>query len=154
MNIAGQLTGSGTLVIMQAMTVVAQEISGNANTFSGPWIIKAGWLLGSGLNSLGTNSITVDPNYALPLDSSIIDVAGPAVFEPGYDLNSAGALILTNGGVMNLHQDCTFNTAVIEGVPLSRGTHSYAELVASFPNNFAAGGSGGAGRWPPSAAPW
>ena len=82
LKIAGQLTGSGTMVIFQAGTTVAQEIAGASNTFSGKWILKAGWLLASGLNSLGTNSIIVDPNYELDLDPSIDAVAGPALFEP------------------------------------------------------------------------
>lgn len=141
-NIAGQLIGGGTLVVMQASNIVAQQISSNSNTFSGQWIVKAGWLLGSGLNSLGTNSITLDPNYVLPLDSSIINVAGPALLEPGYDLNSAGALILTNGGVMKLHQNCVFRAVTIQGTVLSSGSHSYLELVTNFPNNFALSGSG------------
>jgi len=142
-DISGQLSGSGTMVIFQAGTTVAQQISGNSNTFSGRWIVKAGWLLGSGLNSLGTNDITVDPNFVLLLDSSIINVAGPALFEVNYDLNSAGQLILTNGSVMNLHQNCAFSAVKVEGASLSPGTHYYAELAANFPSNFAPGGSGG-----------
>lgn len=141
-NLAAQLTGNGALVFMQASNIVAQRISGSSNGFSGRWIIKAGWLLASGFNSLGTNSITVDPNYRLPLGSSIINVAGPAWFEPGYDLNSAGTLILTNGGLMKLHQNCLFRAVKIQGISLSAGTHLYAELAAGFPNNFASGGSG------------
>src|SRR5437773_2936062 len=89
-NLTGQLSGNGTMVIFNAGTTVAQQISGNANKFSGKWIVKAGWLLGSSPNSLGTNDITLDPNYVLPLDSSILNVAGPALFEVNYDLNSAG----------------------------------------------------------------
>jgi hypothetical protein len=140
--LAGQLTGTGAMVILQAGTTVPQQIAGVSNTFSGPWIVKAGWLQGSSLNSLGTNSVTIDPNYVLPLDSSIINVAGPAWFEPGYDLNSAGRLILTNGGVMVLHQNCIFSAVVIQGTVLSAGTHYYSELTANFPSSFASGGSG------------
>jgi len=141
-DLAGQLTGSGTLVFMQASNTVAQRVSGNFNTFKGRWVIKAGWLLASGAGSLGTNSITEDPGFVLPLDPSIIDVRGPAVFEPGYDLNSAGVLTLTNGGVMYLHQNCTFSAVNIEGISLSSGAHYYPELAANFPKNFVAGGSG------------
>ena len=141
-NLAGQLTGSGTLVFIQCATQVAQQVSGDSNTFSGEWIIKSGWVVGSGQNSLGTNNITVDPNYVLPLDSSVVNVAGPAWIEPGYDLNSAGALVLTNGGVMILHQNCAFSAVLVQGTALTSGTHSYSELVASFPSSFAPGGSG------------
>ncbi len=141
-NFTGQLAGGGTLVIMNAGMTVPQQISGISNTFSGRWIVKAGWLLGAGANSLGTNDITIDPNYVLPLSSSVLNVAGPAQFEVNYDLNSAGRLTLTNGGVMNLHQNCIFSSVKIGSATLSAGAHSYAELAASFPNNFATGGSG------------
>ena len=43
---------------------------------------------------------------------------------------------------MNLHQNCFFNAINIEGVNLSYGTHTYAELATNFPNNFTPGGSG------------
>lgn len=141
-TMAGQLSGGGTLVIFQAGTTMPQQFSGNSNTFFGPWVVKAGWLLASGLNSLGTNSITINPGYTLPLDSSIINTVGPAWLELGYDLNSAGSLTLTNGGVMILHQNCVFSAVKIEGTALSRGTHYFSELSANFPNNFASGGSG------------
>jgi hypothetical protein len=36
-NIAGQLSGGGTMVVYQAGTQVAQDISGSANTFFGDW---------------------------------------------------------------------------------------------------------------------
>src|SRR5262249_1215618 len=56
-NLAGQLSGAGTVVILQAGTTVPQQISGASNTFSGQWVVKAGWLLGSTPGSLGTNNI-------------------------------------------------------------------------------------------------
>lgn len=142
LNVAAQLSGTGTLVIFQAGTTVAQQISGSSNTFTGRWMVKAGWLLASGLNSLGTNSVTVDPGNVLPLEGKILNVAGPAWFEPAYDLNSAGRLVLTNGGLMVLHQNCLFSSALIEGKALTAGTHTYEELAAAYPNNFALGGSG------------
>src|SRR5215469_14340255 len=141
-NIAGQLTGDGTIVICQAGTNTAQQISGASNTFSGLWLVKAGWLLGSAAGSLGTNNITVDPDYVLPLDPSIINVPGPAIFDVNYDINSAGQLTLTNGGMMNLHQNCAFGAVVIEGTALTNGTYSFATLAGLFPNNFLPGGDG------------
>src|SRR4030095_6907180 len=95
-------------------------------------------------NTLGTNSITVDPFYtgyqaAMPSASS---PNGPAWFEAGYDMNSAGVLTLTNGGIMVLHQNCVFSAVKIEASTLSAGTHSYAEFSGNFPGNFAASGSG------------
>ncbi len=141
-NFTGQLSGSGPLVIFNAGTTVAQQISGTSNTFSGKWMVKAGWLLGVTVNSLGTNDITIDPSFVLPLSTNIVNVAGPALLEVNYDLNSAGRLTLTNGGVINLHQNCIFSSVKISGATLIAGTHPYAELAANFPNNFATGGSG------------
>ena len=149
---SGVLSGAGTLVFMNCQTTVAEQITGNSNTFSGQWVVQCGWLLAPGTNSLGTNSITVDPLYtgylaAMPLATS---PNGPAWFEPSYDLNSAGVLTLTNGGIMRLHQVCVFSQVIIQnptdngglGTNLSAGTHFYAELRANFPTTFPAGGSG------------
>jgi hypothetical protein len=144
-TIAGALSGSGTMVVFQSQTNNPQTISGAANTFSGQWIVKAGLLLGATPNSLGTNSITLDPNYVLPgyfsTTAPIVDFAGPAVLDVNYDLNSAGALTLVNGGRMRLHQNCAFTAVTIEGTPLGAGTHFYTELIANFPNSFDPGGS-------------
>ena len=62
--IAGRLTGAGTMVIFEAATNNAQQITGNSNAFSGEWIVKAGLLQGVGQDSLGTNSITIDPGMS------------------------------------------------------------------------------------------
>lgn len=143
-NISAQLSGGGNLVVMNSSNIVAQEITGSANTFSGKWIIKAGWLLASGLNSLGTNDIICDPFYALPssFNPNLTAISGPALLEINYDINSAGKLILTNGGMMKLHQNCSFTSVTIDRTTLSNGTYYYADLAASFPNNFATSGSG------------
>jgi hypothetical protein len=159
-TITGQLTGGGSMVILQTPTNLAQTISGTNNTFSGQWFVKAGRLLGSTPGSLGTNSITIDPLLlppSPPLDPNVaatnVWFNGPAVLEPGYTLNSAGVLTLTNGGKMRLHQSTVFTAAYIEGVALSAGTHYFPELYASFPNNFDPGGSGAITIQPYGAAP-
>jgi hypothetical protein len=147
-NIAGQLTGSGTLVIIEAgapapatSTGAAQTISGANNTFNGQWLVKAGWLLASGTDCLGTNNLTMDPNYTLPVPpfSSTnlgTPAVGPALLELGYNVNSAGTLTLTNGGRLRLHQHAVFSSVLVEGTALPAGTHTYADLVANYnPNN-------------------
>jgi hypothetical protein len=143
-NISGFLSGTGNFVIMNSGLNVAQQISGTTNTYSGQWIVQCGWLLGGGTNSLGTNSITVDPNYNGYLTDmpNATSPNGPTRIEVNYDLNSAGTLTLVNAGKMRLHQNCAFTAVTIEGTPLSPGTHFYPELIASFPNNFETGGSG------------
>ncbi|MEI8291641.1 MAG: glycosyl hydrolase family 28-related protein, partial [Verrucomicrobiota bacterium] len=140
-HLYGQLTGTNNLVIFGGNLTGLSEISCSSNTFSGQWFIKAGYLLGSVAGALGTNSITVDPQYVLPFTTAV-NTAGPALLEVNYDLNSAGVLVLTNGGQMQLHQNCYFSGAIIEGTPLSSGLHTYAELSSAYPGNFPAGGSG------------
>lgn len=160
-----QLTGTGTLVFCGngPAPQPPQLLSCASNTFSGQWIIKASWLRADGKNSLGTNSITVDPQYPLtnsavnpnalnpgnPQESGYVDMAGPAILEPGYDVQSAGVLTLMNDGRIKLHQNCVFAAAAIEGVSLSPGKHAYSELAREFPENFPAGGSGSITIRPP-----
>jgi alpha-L-fucosidase 2 len=153
-DIAGVLGGTGNMVLINNKDSVPQIISGNSNTFSGQWIVQCGWLQGNGINSLGTNSIMVNPGYTgytndMPQatspsptspDVTFSNLTG-AIFEPDYDLNSAGTLTLVSGGQMNLHQNCAFTAVTIEGVSLSAGTHTYSELSSSF-TNFLSGGSG------------
>lgn len=143
-NISGILGGTGNMVIINAGTNVPQQVSGASNTYSGQWIVQCGWLQGNAANSLGTNSIIVNPGYTGYLADmpNATSPAGPAWFEPSYDLNSAGVLTLTNGGLMVLHQNCVFTAIRIEGAVLSVGTHPYSELSSNFPANFAPGGSG------------
>jgi mono/diheme cytochrome c family protein len=142
--LAATLSGRGNLVIINCSTNLPQVVSGSGNTFSGQWIVQCGWLQGATPNSLGTNSIIVDPLYTgyladMPTATS---PNGPALFEVNYDLNSSGTLTLANGGLMNLHQNCTFTGVTINGISLSPGTHPYSELVSSFPSAFLPGGSG------------
>jgi mono/diheme cytochrome c family protein len=144
-NIAGYLSGPGNLVIMNCSTNAPQVVSCPTNTYSGEWIVQCGWLQATNANSLGTSSsVLVNPEYTgylatMPNASSPV---GPAIFEVDYPLDSTGTLTLVNGGMMNLLQNCTFSAVTIEGTPLNPGTYSYAQLSASFPNNFLPGGSG------------
>ena len=137
-TLAAALSGKGNLVIMNCSTNLPQIISGAANTFSGQWIVQCGWLQGAVPNSLGTNSITVDPFYTGYLADmpNATSPNGPALLEVNYDLNSSGTLTLVNGGLMNLHQNCTFAAVNIEGVSLDPGTHPWSELSSRFPNSF------------------
>ena len=43
---------------------------------------------------------------------------------------------------MTLRQNCQFGGVAIAGTNLERGTYTYAQLIAQFPENFAAGGTG------------
>lgn len=140
----GILDGAGSIQIINAGTNVPQKVSGNNNTFSGEWIVTCGWLQANGSNSLGTNSIIIDPNNTdyLNVMPNASSAAGPAVFEAGYNINSAGSLTLANGGLVRLHQNCAFTAVNIEGDSLSPGTHLYSELFSKYSANFAAGGYG------------
>src|ERR1043166_4363600 len=66
LNIMGLLTGANNLAMINAGLIAAVEISHTNNPFSGQWIVKSGLLLGSANGSLGTNSILIDPNWAVP----------------------------------------------------------------------------------------
>jgi len=140
-----QLKGTNSLVIMQGGDLSNSNLfTCPSNTFSGQWIVKAGDLVGTVANALGTNSITVNPQYNLGLTLTT-NIAGPAQLDVGYNLNSAGVLTLTNGGRMALHQDCCFTAVNIEGSSLTTGIHFYSELHSNFPNNFPAWPVGGSG---------
>ena len=69
-HIYGQLTGSNDVVVFGGNLSGTNDIACPSNTFSGQWILKAGYLVGSASNALGTNSITVNPQYALPLNTA------------------------------------------------------------------------------------
>ena len=98
------------------------NITGTSNTFSGKWNIVIGVLLGSGVNSLGTNDITIGVNAAL---------------ETTYNINNPnGALILD--GQMFLHQNDSFRAVTVAGNDLAPGTYTFAQLNTLYPANFPA----------------
>ena len=138
----GTYAGSGTIVLSSSAAFAPQMVITNGVPFSGQWVVAGGWLSGATNGVFGTNSIIVNPLYPLGTAAGNPPLAGVALFEPDYDLNSAGTLILTNGGQMILHQNCAFTSVVIEGTSLTNGTYSYATLAGAFPNNFAANGAG------------
>jgi len=141
-SLSGLFSGGGRVVLMASSALVPQAVTAAAPIFSGPWVVAGGWLAGATNNALGTNSITVDPRFQLDSSAGNPTLAGTALFEPGYDLNSAGTLTLTNGGQMILHQNCAFTSVIVAGTALTSGTHSYVELAVNFPGNFTSGGSG------------
>lgn len=138
------LSGSGALYIIQAgMGIPAMEVVSTDNAFSGNWIVKAGFLKGSAPGSLGTGNIVIDPGVTVP--GTLVNATlatGPAKCELMYDLDSPGALVLLNGGQLVLHQNLTFTGVTIEGTVLDIGEYLYEDLIAYYPNNFPAGGSG------------
>jgi autotransporter-associated beta strand protein len=138
----GTYSGSGTVILISSTALTSQMASTNGVPFTGQWVVAGGWLGGTTNGVFGTNNITVDPLYPLAASAGNPPLAGAALFEPGYDLNSAGTLILTNGGQIILHQNCAFAAAIVEGVSLTNATYSYSSLVGAFPHNFAAGGAG------------
>jgi hypothetical protein len=162
--INSQLSGSGTVALLNATNNVPQSIQGTSNTFTGTWVVRAGWLRGSGdgtndgYNSLGTNAgcqYVVDPLWPVPntFNANATFFNGPAVLDMGVSLaNCAGALVLTNGGQMYLHGDVIFQSVNIENYSLPPGTYTYAYLAGMFTaangyqDNFApAGFSAGSG---------
>jgi hypothetical protein len=146
-TIAAALSGSGNLYIMNFLTNLPNIISGGVNNlgYHGTWIVQCGWLLGSNPGSLGTNSsVIVDPNDTLYQTDmpGVTASVGNALFQVGYAYNTAGTLVITNGGQMNLTTNCAFTAVTINGTSLGSGVHPYSELSANYPNNFLPGGSG------------
>ncbi len=104
------------------------NIAGNTNAFTGTWNVVIGALLGSGTNSLGTNSIDLNTN---------------GVLETLYDINDPNAnLSMSNGAVVYLHQNDTFHAVSIGGVGLSPGKWTFAQLNAAYPTTFPASWNG------------
>lgn len=154
-NIAGQLSGSGTIVLGSSTnTVPGLQVTGTSNTFTGTWLVQAGWLQGAGdgtqdgYNSLGTNAacaIVVDSGFVYPTGtgSNLFSATGQvfltnnALLDLGPNLmNSAGTLTLTNNGKMWLHGHCVFSAVTINGTSLPNGYYPYATLANNFPDTF------------------
>ena len=121
------LTGSGTVVlylvnsnIFFPLPPASLNIRGNTNTFTGQWNVLQGPLLGSGTNSLGTNTITIGTG---------------GVLETAYDINNTNGSLILNGQFF-LHQNDTFQSVVVGGVALAPGTYTLAQLHSSYPTKF------------------
>jgi hypothetical protein len=158
-TIGATLSGDGTLAVILTPTNDPILVTNEQNTFSGQWIVQEGWLIGTAPQSLGVGSFIVNPlagnaNNPQALSSlpaltlETVNTAGngganaaQAILDFSYPAACAGTVILTNGGLMNLHTNCTFSGMEIEGTTLSLGLHTYAQLSSSF-TNFLPGGSG------------
>ena len=125
------LTGSGTIVLYLSNTntfispplpPATLNIMGTTNTFTGQWNVLQGPLLGSGTNSLGTNTITIGTN---------------GILETSYPVNDTNGNLILNGQ-MFLTQTDAFNYVFVNGTALTPGTYSAATLSASYPSNFPA----------------
>lgn len=127
------LTGSGTIVLYLSNTnallvpplpTASLDITGTTNTFTGQWDIEQGPLVGNGLNSLGSNTITINTN---------------GIFESNYPINNTNAnswLVLN--GQFYLTQNDTFRVLFLNGTPLAPGTYPAATLSSTYPANFPA----------------
>jgi predicted alpha-1,6-mannanase (GH76 family) len=122
------LTGSGTIVVFLTNSTpsASLDITGTANMFTGQWNVLQGPLVGSGANSLGTNTITIG--------------AG-GILETTYPINNPNASLILNGK-MFLTQTDTFSSVVINGTPLPAGIYTAARLNSTnstaFPATFIA----------------
>jgi Concanavalin A-like lectin/glucanases superfamily/Immunoglobulin I-set domain len=125
------LTGSGTIVLYLSNTnallvppilPATLNITGTTNTFTGQWNILQGPLLGTGVNSLGTNTITIGAN---------------GILETTYPLNNPNGSLVVNGK-MFLTQVDTFKSLYVNGVGIAPGTYSAFSLSTNYPGNFPA----------------
>ena len=102
------------------------NIANATNSFTGSWNIVSGILLGSAPGSLGTNTIVIGSAAKTN-----------AALETTYNLNDTnGNLVLY--GQMFLHQNDTFQSVFINGIPLAAGTYSFATLNSTYPAYFPA----------------
>lgn len=130
-QIDAQLTGSGNIFYHDGNTnndgLADFNTTCTTNTFTGQWIVDQGVLLGSALNSLGTNNVIVGANGLA------------AAVETLYNINNTNAsLILGASGQMFLHQNDHFAGVIINGTPLANGIYPFATLNSAYPTNFPA----------------
>jgi hypothetical protein len=118
------LTGSASIEYhsFDASLTDDMNVTCPTNTYSGTWNVVQGVLLGTGANSLGTNSITVGANGAL---------------ETTYNLNSSKA-VLTLNGPMHLYQNDTFKSVFVGNVALAPGIYTFAQLNTAYASFFPA----------------
>jgi Concanavalin A-like lectin/glucanases superfamily/Immunoglobulin I-set domain len=102
------------------------NIANPTNNFSGVWNVVSGILLGSAPGSLGTNTIIIGSQTSTN-----------AALETAYDINDPNATLFVYGQIF-LHQNDTFKSVFINGVPLTNGTYSFATLNTAFPGTFPA----------------
>lgn len=146
LRLAASLAGSGSLILIQGTThVPSVEVTSPSNSFSGSWMVKCGYLKGSGPDSLGSGDLILDGSVNVPealLDPATPLNSGPVVLEIDYDIVSPGMLFLGLSAQMLLHQDCHFDRVVVGGFELAQGVYSYEWLRWFYPDYFPAGGSG------------
>ena len=98
------------------------NITGKTNTYTGTWNVVQGPLVGSGTNSLGTNTITIGAN---------------GVLETAYPINDTNSSLFLNGR-MFLTQTDHFAGVTVNGFSLTNGTYPFATLNSAYPGNFPA----------------
>ncbi len=119
------LTGSGGLFYTYLGTLptnTALVVTCPTNTFTGPWHVGQGALVGTSPNCLGTNSITVDQGGAL---------------ETTYNFVTTKGSIVLNGQMYLYTADEVYGLTV-NGSNVPPGTYTFAQLNAAFPLNFPA----------------
>jgi PKD repeat protein len=138
-----QMSGQGTLDLVLTATNIPVLVTNGLNTFNGNWVIQEGWLIGTTPQCLGSANITVDPNATLGYYSpgmqlenrsssnSASYATSGAILDFDYPPICTGTLILTNGGLMNLHTNCIFGSLIIEGTPLGNGHYTYSNLTVN-----------------------
>ncbi|HEY4415205.1 MAG TPA: LamG-like jellyroll fold domain-containing protein [Verrucomicrobiae bacterium] len=133
-TVQSTLTGNGSIQYhgyiststFRTDTSASLNIANANNPYTGTWNVELGTVAGSALNALGTNTITVGAQGAL---------------QTTYDIYNTNADLILNGRI-NLTQNDTFRQVIINGNPLSTGTHLYTELTNSYPANFPAAWTG------------
>jgi hypothetical protein len=127
-NIQSTLTGNGNITYqayinfttLQTASAASLNIASANNPYTGTWNVPLGSLVGSAVNALGTNTITIGAQGAL---------------QTTYNINNTNGTLVLNGR-MYLTQNDTFWSVTVNGNNLPAGTYSYSTLAATYPSNF------------------
>jgi hypothetical protein len=135
--ISSSISGTGNLSFNLGRTVSpAFTIAGNNSTYTGDWIVNAGWFKVTSLTGLGFGDVTLN-------STTIAANTFTSFFEADVDLVSTGTLTLTGSNtVLRLDEQLTFSGVTINGTSLAPGIYTTAQLEGMFPTNIADVGSG------------
>jgi hypothetical protein len=113
-------------------TVPALRIDSSNPGFTGDWVLNSGWVLGAGVNALGSGDMT------------LTSTQGPSTIDYDYNAFNPTSVLTLNGTTSKLvlDQNLTFGGVTINGTALTPGLHTFAELNSAFNANIVDGGNG------------
>jgi hypothetical protein len=142
-TVSSQITGSGTLGVMQNGTLM---LNSTGNSFSGFWSIGGVNVTILGTNYANTSTLVSTLNASsvgsLGIDSSLV-ANDYSVIRVGYDWTTSGSVALNANSLTFLDTNWTVGTLSINGASLGAGTYDYAYLSGNYSGYFNTTGVGG-----------